>query len=102
MSSGGLYRIDHLFEICRHHQSGHDCIRQFSPAWRASRNARKAPWQGFPWSRSTRSQIGIGVGLAAVPSHTTVRTGPYTAVRRIKVPDEPRRKLEQWRARGCC
>jgi hypothetical protein len=28
-----------------------------------------------------RPPIGIGVGLAASPSHTTVHTGPYTAVR---------------------
>jgi hypothetical protein len=28
-------------------------------------------------------RIGIGVGLAASPSHTTVHTGPYTAVRQI-------------------
>jgi hypothetical protein len=28
--------------------------------------------------------IGIGVGLAASPSHTTGHTGPYPAVRRIK------------------
>jgi DNA replication protein DnaC len=28
--------------------------------------------------------IGIGRSLAAPPSHTTVRTGPYTAVRQIK------------------
>jgi hypothetical protein len=33
---------------------------------------------------SRRERIGIGVGLAASPSHTTVRTGPYTAVRRIE------------------
>ena len=29
----------------------------------------------------TRMLIGIGVGLTASPSHTTVHTGPYTAVR---------------------
>jgi hypothetical protein len=29
-------------------------------------------------------KIGIGGNLAAPPSHTTVRTGPYTAVRQIK------------------
>jgi hypothetical protein len=30
---------------------------------------------------SGTERIGIGVGLAASPSHTTVHTGPYTAVR---------------------
>ena len=29
--------------------------------------------------------IGIGERLPARPSHTTVRTGPYTAVRRVKL-----------------
>jgi hypothetical protein len=33
---------------------------------------------------ATSTAIGVGVGLAASPSHTTVRTGPYTAVRRIE------------------
>jgi hypothetical protein len=34
--------------------------------------------------RGRPRKIGIGVGLAASPSHITVRTGPYTAVRRIE------------------
>ena len=29
-------------------------------------------------------QIGIGTPITERPSHTTVRTGPYTAVRLIK------------------
>src|SRR5437868_5867143 len=33
--------------------------------------------------------IGIGVSLAAAPSHTTVHTGPYTAVRWMKAPGAP-------------
>ena len=37
--------------------------------------------------------IGIGVGLTASPSHTTVHTGPYTAVRWVKRPCSPRGKL---------
>jgi hypothetical protein len=36
--------------------------------------------------RTGTREIGIGVGLAASPSHTTVHTGPYTAVRWIKLP----------------
>jgi hypothetical protein len=45
-----------------------------------------ASW-GLPASQEVRREtyswrsIGIGVGLAASPSHTTVHTGPYTAVR---------------------
>ncbi len=58
MSGGGLYRIDHLFEICRHHhQSGRDRVRQFSPAWKASRNAREALWNAPP---SPRNSPGTG------------------------------------------
>src|SRR5438067_4853977 len=37
-------------------------------------------------------QIGIGVSLAAAPSHTTVHTGPYTAVRWMKAPGAPRQR----------
>jgi hypothetical protein len=33
--------------------------------------------------KAKKSAIGIGVGLAASPSHATVLTGPYTAVRQI-------------------
>ena len=33
--------------------------------------------------------IGIGRSLTAPPSHTTVRTGPYTAVRLIGAESEP-------------
>ena len=35
-------------------------------------------------STDFRHEIGIGVGLAASPSHTTGHTGPYPAVRWIK------------------
>src|SRR5437899_2556636 len=73
---------------------------------RASRGPQPAPagWGGrsedYPPVRGTRSlkasatpllfehrrridPIGIGGRLAAPPSHTTVRTGPYTAVRLV-------------------
>ena len=39
--------------------------------------------------RAAAPVIGIGGGLAAAPSHTTVHTGPYTAVRRIKQSSGP-------------
>ncbi len=40
---------------------------------------------GEPASNSNRpTQIGIGGVSRLLPSHTTVRTGPYTAVRRIE------------------
>jgi hypothetical protein len=38
-----------------------------------------APLKGPP--QRGAEEIGIGGSLAAPPSHTTVRTGPYTAVR---------------------
>lgn len=38
--------------------------------------------------------IRIGGSLAAPPSHTTVRTGPYTAVRRVKRIGGQTRKTE--------
>src|ERR1700687_2068955 len=34
--------------------------------------------------RSGSPSIGIGGSLTTPPLHTTVRTGPYTAVRRVK------------------
>ncbi len=38
-------------------------------------------WIGFTFRRAQVSSIGIGGGLTApTPPHTTVRTGPYTAV----------------------
>jgi hypothetical protein len=43
--------------------------------------------------RDAEPEIGIGVGLTASPSHTTVHTGPYTAVRWVKRPCSPRGKL---------
>ncbi len=45
------------------------------------------------WARRTMMcGIGIGVSLAAAPSHTTVHTGPYTAVRWMKAPGAPRQR----------
>ena len=58
-------------------------------------------------------EIGIGGASRLLPSHTTVRTGPYTAVRSIMRLERRRgkrgggfcgsRRLKaRWRARGCC
>ena len=45
-----------------------------------------APWCGpfLDAALNLKNAIGIGASLAARPSHTTVHTGPYTAIRQVK------------------
>ena len=57
--------------------------------------AHCAPLRHWPGQRRSL-HIGIGGGLAAAPSHTTVHPGPYPAVRRIRQSSGP---LVEGRAR---
>jgi hypothetical protein len=47
-----------------------------------------------PYWKISKSPIGIGGSLAAPPSHTTQRTGPYCAVRLIKADQIQENKLD--------
>ena len=67
---------------------GHTCgsAQLMAPPVKGRPLSFRGPFKGsgpgaFMLSREGAATIGIGVGLAASPSHTTVHTGPYTAVR---------------------
>jgi DNA replication protein DnaC len=61
-------------------------------SYRASKRKADADNRSPPNSNK-KNNIGIGRSLAAPPSHTTVHTGPYTAVRQIKC-QEPSPMME--------